>query len=207
MRVRASGAARILAAATALTAWAALGLQLAILIANMGAVAGLWRFAGFFTILTNLLTALVATAIAAGRTGGLAAPRMRLLTANAIALVGLVYVIALQGLWNPQGAQKIADVALHNVVPVLFLLTWLAAPHRALGWKAIPFALLWPLAYTAYALLRGAVDGWYAYWFLDPNTQSIGELALSVAVLLSAFAAFAALLWWADRRLARRPGR
>lgn len=204
MNVRASGATRILAAVTALTAWAALGLQLAILVGNMGAGAGLWRFVGFFTILTNLLTAIVATAIALGRTGGLAAPRIRLLTANAIALVGLVYTVALQGLWDPQGMQKVADIALHNAVPVLFVLTWLAAPHRGLSWKAIPFALLWPLAYTAYALLRGAADGWYAYWFLDPNTQGAGELMLSVAVLLGAFAAFAALLWWVDRRLARR---
>ena len=36
-----------------------------------------------------------------------------------IAIVGITYSLLLRHMWNPQGTQKIADVLLHDVVPVL----------------------------------------------------------------------------------------
>jgi len=34
-------------------------------------------------------------------------------------MVGAGYTLLLRHLWNPQGAQKLADILLHDVVPVL----------------------------------------------------------------------------------------
>ena len=104
---------------TALVAWAALALQLAIITSSLtGAGAStafsVWRFLGFFTVLTNLAVAIVASAMAWWPTSNLAGPRSRLMTATAILLVGIIYSVALRSVWDPQGWQAVADHALHD---------------------------------------------------------------------------------------------
>ena len=193
---------RVIAAIAALAGWAGLGLQLVLIVGNIGPALGLWRFVGFFTILTNIGAALVGSAIALGSQGSLAGARARLMAATSIAGVGIVYSVALRALWHPTGLQKVADMALHDATPLLFLAVWIFSPHPGLKWREAVWALLPPLAYAAYALGRGAIDGWYAYWFLNPGEQSAGALLLSVAVMLCGFAVVAAVLVAADRWLA-----
>jgi hypothetical protein len=162
---------------------------------------------GFFTILTNIGAALVATAVAIGPGSGLAGPRARLMAASSILIVGIVYSVALRALWHPQGLQKVADLLLHDLAPLSWLLLWLTAPHVRLAWREIGWALLPPLLYAAYALARGAVDGWYAYWFLDPSRQSGGELMVAIAVMSAGFAFLAAVIVGIDRVLGGRSPR
>lgn len=194
---------RIIAAIAALVGWAGLLLQLWLLIRNMGPANGVWRFLGFFTILTNIGAASVATAMAAGRTERLGGPRARMMAATSILLVGLVYSVALRSLWNPTGLQKVADVALHDAAPLLWLALWLLAPHVRLQWREVGWALLPPLLYIVYAIARGSVEGWYAYWFLNPAAQSAAEFAVSICVLFCAFGLTATALVAADRQLGR----
>ncbi|HEU0285036.1 MAG TPA: Pr6Pr family membrane protein [Sphingomicrobium sp.] len=200
--MRRGSAVRIIAAIAALIGWAGLLLQLWLLSRNMGFAHGLWRFLGFFTILTNIGAAAVATALALGRTRGPGGGRARLMAATSILLVGLVYSVALRSLWNPTGLQKVADVALHDAVPLLWLALWPLTPHSRLEWREIGWALLGPALYVAYAMARGAIEGWYAYWFLNPSAQTPIELLLSICVLLCAFGLVAAVLIAIDRRLA-----
>lgn len=198
---------RVIAAVAALVGWAGLALQLLLIVGNLGVALGMWRFVGFFTILTNIGAALVASAIALGNQGLLAGPRARLMAATSIAVVGIAYSVALRALWHPTGLQKVADVALHDATPLLFLAVWMFSPHPRLQRREIGWAILPPLAYAAYALGRGAIDGWYAYWFLNPAEQSAGALLLSVAVMLAGVAVVAALLVAMDRWLNPRKQR
>src|SRR5215212_9515079 len=112
---------RVIAAVAALVGWTGLALQLLLIARNLGPGLGLWRFVGFFTILTNIGAAAVATAIAAGRTYGLAGARGRLMAVTSILAVGIVYSVALRAMWNPTGLQKVADIALHDATPLLWL--------------------------------------------------------------------------------------
>ncbi len=201
------GGARWAGAIAAVIGWAALALQLALIVDKLGVALGVWRFLGYFTILTNIGAAAVASAVALGRTNMLGSARARLMAATSIALVGLVYSVALRALWQPTGLQKVADMGLHDATPLLFVGVWALAPHPRLAWREIGWALLPPALYLAYALGRGALDGWYAYWFLNPAEQSPAELAASVAVMLAAFAVAAAALVGVDRWLAGRDGR
>jgi hypothetical protein len=195
--------ARLVAGVCALVGWASLALQLKLIVDNLGFDPGVWRFFGYFTILTNIGVALVATAIALGWQGALAGPRARLLAASSIVLVGLVYSIALRSEWNPTGLQKVADFALHDAAPLLFIMVWILAPNGTLGLRDFWWALAPPALYAAYALARGAVDGWYAYYFLNPATQSPVELATSIAVMLAGFALLAVVLIAVDGWLGR----
>ena len=192
---------RIFAAIAGLVGWAGLVLQLSLIVGNLGFPLGLWRFVGFFTILTNIGAASVATAIALGATSGLGGARARLMAATSIITVGIVYSVALRALWSPTGLQKVADALLHDATPLLWLLLWLAVRTPRLQWREVGWALLPPALYAAYSLARGAIDGWYAYWFLDPAKQSMPELAVSIVVMIAGIAAVAAALIQLNRRL------
>jgi hypothetical protein len=201
--------ARIAAAAVALIAWAALALQFVLFVEltarqGHGLAFASWRYIGYFTILINFLVAIVASAMALRPAGHLAGPRARLMSASAIALVGIVYSIALRHIWSPTGWQKVADHALHDATPVLFLAAWLLFPHGGLRWRDGLWAAVPPLAYCIYALARGATDGWYAYYFLDPKQLPWPILLSNMSLLLAAFIAAGLLLVGADRLLARR---
>ena len=126
------------------------------------------------------------------------------MAATSILMVGLVYSMALRALWNPTGFQKIADVALHDAAPLIWLALWLTAPHPGLGWEEIWWALLLQVAYVAYALIRGALDGWYAYWFMNPATQTPTAFAMCIVILLCGFSFATALLVATDRMIGRR---
>jgi hypothetical protein len=194
----------IIAVIAALVGWAGLALQLWLLVDKLGLLQGLWRFVAFFTILTNIGAAMVATAVAIGRGSLLARPRAQLMAANSILMVGLVYSIALRALWNPTGLQGVADVALHDLAPLIWLLLWLFSPHPHFTWREVGWALLPPILYVIYAMARGSAEGWYAYWFLDPSRQTPREFLSSIALLVIGFGLMATLLVATGRVLATR---
>ena len=202
---------RCLAFITAIAAWAALGLQLVLLVGQMTAdgasvIEAVWRFFGFFTIIMNLMAAVVASALALSPGSALAGSRSRLVTAAAIVFGGLVYSVLLRAIWQPTGWQAVADHALHDATPVLFFLTWLAWDHGGLRWRDALWAAVPPLAYCGYAFARGAADGWYAYWFLNPEALNLKQLSASIVLLTAAFLVIAVTLVGIDRLLAGRSG-
>ncbi len=181
-----------LIAAVAVLSVAGQGHMIAGLAAEKGGHPGhaLWVFLGFFTILTNLAIAVACLARWRGRwPGWWPAPRMMLacLALN-IALVGLVYHLLLSDLWNPQGLHWWADQGVHGAVPVLFLIHWaLFAPKAGLVWRDALRWMIYPAGYFAYALARGAADGWYPYPFLDVGRLGYGPVlanGLGIAVIL-----------------------
>ena len=201
--------ARLAAGITSAIAWAALALQLVILAHNLmaqghGLAFALWRYVAYFTILTNLAVAVVTGAMALRPEGRLAGPRPRLAVTVAILIVGIVYSVALRHHWRPEGWQTVADHALHDVTPLLALLCWFLFPHGALRWRDGFWAAAPALLYCVYAFARGAADGFYAYWFFDPDSLPLGFLAWFMALLLCSFILVGMVLVAADRALARR---
>lgn len=57
------------------------------------------------------------------------------------------------------------------------------APKGGLTAADPPRWLLYPLAYFAYVLGRGAVDGWYPYFFIDVATLGYGRALANAAGL------------------------
>jgi hypothetical protein len=198
--------ARVVAIIAAIVGWAALALQFALITRNIGLGLGTWRFLGFFTVLSNIGVAGIAIVIARGRDNRLGGPQARLMGLTAIVTVGFVYSILLRSTWNPQGLQKLADAALHDWTPLLFLILWVLMPHGELKWRDLKWALTPPALYLAYALARGAIDGWYPYFFLDPALQTAADLAVSILGTLAVFGIVAGGAIAADIRIGRRAG-
>lgn len=169
----------------------------------------LWGLLRFFTIISNLLVAILFSGIAAGRTGY----ERSALTGGAgmmMMLVGVVYALLLRGLTALSGGEIVADFLLHTATPILVPLFWLLfVPRGQLGWRD-PWA--WsvvPVLYLPYALLRGAVSGIYAYPFLDVARLGGMRVAVNACAIAIAYLAAAFLIVKFDRRLAQlryRPG-
>jgi hypothetical protein len=192
---------RISALIGALLGWFALLLQLYLMLvqspAGALAMAGtVITFFSFFTILTNILVALIFTpaVFSSGSrspTGWMEffrRPSVQASAAAYIAIVGIIYRLLLRQLWNPQGMQWVADVILHDVIPVGYVLYWLFfAPRTELRWKDALGWLVYPGVYAVYVLARGAVCGLYPYPFMDVKVLGYGGVLAHAAVLLLVF--------------------
>lgn len=181
--------ARTLAAVVALTALAALVLQARIAEGAPSRPEGTavwWWLAGYFTILTNLGVALGMTGIALGRP---LSARVQGGLVLAIVVVGVVYHALLARLWAPQGLAWWADQGLHSATPILMLAWWLGFGDRRVTLCDLPYWLIWPGLYAAYALTRGAITGFWPYPFLDADTLGWSQVALHAAGMVLAFAA------------------
>jgi hypothetical protein len=196
---------RLAAAAIALAAWAGLAIQLQASVANNGSVgAALWAMLRYFTIIANLLLALLFSAIALGFARP-AAPRTLGGMTLTILLVGAVYMLLLRGQAELNDGVALVGALLHEVTPVLTALFWLAlAPKGRLAWSD---PLRWtalPLAYLGYALARGAGEGVYPYPFIDVASIGWAATLASSAAIAAAFVAAGYALVAVDRLLSGR---
>lgn len=203
----ASRAARGLAGAIALLAWIGLSVQFAASFGRVGSPVGAaWVMLRYFTVITNLLLALVLTGVALGRPGA-GAPRVVGGVTLAILLVGVVYNLLLRDLLDLSGGAKVADILLHQVTPVLGVLFWLAyAPKGALRLADPVIWAAFPLVYFAYALARGATEGVYAYPFMDVSRIGWAATGVNAFAIAAGFLVAGYVVVWLDGRLARAGG-
>ncbi len=166
--------------------------------------AAIWTLLRFFTILTNLLVAILFGALALGRMGIATPSRLGGITI-AILLVGIVYALLLDGLHPLSGGAAIANTLLHKFTPVMAPLGWLAAaPKGQLTSKDPWIWTAFPLAYFAYALLRGSVEGKFAYPFFDYPAHGWLHVFVYALAMAAGFVIVGYGLVWLDRLMARR---
>ena len=189
---------RAYAASVALLAWAALAAQLwltigVVLAQGRGLITGLVVFFGFFTVLTNLLAAVVMTGHAAGPGNAVfrhtAGPVVMTTTAAAITMVGSIYFLILRHLWKPEGAQFWADVALHYFIPALVVIFWAwTVSARSIRLKDTPWLFMYPLVYLVYVFVRGEMIQLYPYPFIDVLAIGYRAALLNSAGMMLAYA-------------------
>ena len=193
-----------LAAGIAAVAWGALVLQLWLTLGivigqGRGVGMGLVVYFGFFTVLTNLVSALVVSAHVAGHGfpgyRRLTSPVTLTTAAAAITLVSLVYFLILRHVWKPQGLQFAVDAALHYAVPLLMVVFWaLAMRPGSLSWHDVPWLFAYPLAYLVYVFLRGEMFGLYPYEFVDVLKLGYSTALRNAGGMLLAYAAIVGML-------------
>jgi hypothetical protein len=195
-----SVAARTFGAALALVAWFGVILQAwltlrSTLLHGGSVMQGVGVFLSFFTVLTNLLVAIAVTVpllagtAAAGRF--FARADLRAAVATSIAFVGISYYVLLRKIWNPQGAQLLADVILHYAVPALSVIFWWRClPKQGLRWPQPLVWSLYPVLYFVCVLARGLLTGTYPYFFLDAGAIGYAQTWRNAFGLLFVFIFF-----------------
>jgi hypothetical protein len=186
-------AARYLALIAALVCWGALLLQLWLALGagqanDQSAIRVLVNYFSYFTIFINLFAALMFTWTA---TTDAPPPGLRTAAAVYISVGGIGYSLLLRNVWDPQGLQKLADILLHDVIPLAYILFWLIffRKRAPLPWRSAFVWLIWPLIYLIYSMVRGSIVGWYPYHFLDPRIFSYPRILSTVVGFLVAFLA------------------
>jgi hypothetical protein len=72
-------------------------------------------------------------------------------------------------------------------VPGLFTIYWFFLPKKALRWNLVFPWLLYPFVYLVIALIRGSIDGFYPYPFLNATEIGFSQVIKNAAGLMVAF--------------------
>jgi hypothetical protein len=169
--------------------------------------AGTLRFLAHFTIQANILVVLMLLAFALRPKieEWTVHPFERSAIASYIAVVALVYLTTLRELWAPQGAQWLADVLLHYLMPLGYLAFWLFVMRKAgLRWYDPLLWLIYPVFYLGFVLVHGRFTGFYPYPFIDVSKIGYGRMALNALGIAAAFLAAGVVVLVVSRLLARR---
>lgn len=88
------------------------------------------------------------------------------------------------------GIRIITNFTLHYLIPILVFINWIVFEiKKKYSLKFIFYWMFYPLLYTAVSLLRGLFDGFYPYFFLNPNGEipvGVGSYS-NVALFITAF--------------------
>lgn len=194
------------------SAWFGVLLQLYLVLVpgneEIGFAGTVIRYFSYFTILTNLLAALVLTVPLVNPQASLAgvcrSGTLRTAVATYITVVAVVHATSLRGLIDLDGAGLLADTFLHVVTPVAYVVFWfMLVPKHGIAWETALGWLWFPAAYLGYVFLRGAVTGQYPYPFVDAALLGYGQAGFNSGVVAAAFLLTGLLFIAIDRAIAR----
>ena len=194
--------AKVFQMAAGLLGWFALALQYGLVMSgdfDTGPFARTINFFSYFTILTNILVALALTLPIIAPQSALgqffSRPTVRTAITTYIIIVMVVVYFILRHLTNLTGWDLVADVILHYVMPILFVIDWLffvskesLEPKNPIGW------LTYPIVYLVWTFIHGAYSGFYPYPFLNNGELGITRVLLNEAGLLIVFLVLGSIL-------------
>ncbi len=165
------------------------------------------EYFSYFTILSNIVVAVGTGLFAADpdrreRWAG----ALRIAGIVMISITGVVYHLLLAADNDPTGIGAVTDAGLHTVVPLVTVLGWIAVgPHRRFGPHILARAMLIPIAWLAYALVREAIVGEALYPFMDVGEEGGGQVALTLAAITLFATALGFVVLAGDRWLPHSP--
>lgn len=122
-----------------------------------------------------------------------------------MAIVGIVFSILLR---NEDLGSLLpwVNTVLHYIMPVVVVLDWLYQPPKTkLTISQIGYWLIFPFLYLVYSVIRGAIVGFYAYPFFNPNkVGGYGGVALYCLAILIGFIIVSWLVMLVGNALKRR---
>ena len=149
-------------------------------------------FFSYFTNLSNIFAAVILL-LSVFSTRSKSQDLAKYVSTVNMAVVGLVFAVLLRnadlGTLLPW-----VNFVLHYVMPVAIVLDWLVDPPAfKLSPKHALFALVFPMIYLIYLMVRGASIHWYPYPFLNP--ANVGGNGAVAAYSLAIAATFSLLSW------------
>jgi len=144
----------------------------------------------YFTILSNVTVAVVVTMLlirpsffTRSDSTGRAWRALRVDSVMMIVVTAIVFNLLL-ATGGKTGWDAVSNSMVHIINPTVTALVWLlAGPRGLIRWSTIWAALILPILWAAYALIRGTVIGAYPYPFLDVATKGWASVLMFIAVI------------------------
>jgi hypothetical protein len=154
------------------------------------------RFFAFFTIQSNLIGVAAFAWLLATPGQGRRSRGLELLRGAAVVYLAVTFFVVIFLLSGEDVQLDLVwvDVVLHKIFPVVILLDWIVDPPMVrLTYRDALLWLVFPIAWVVLTLMRGAVDDWYPYPFLDPANGGYGVVAIVVVAITLGFLGLAAI--------------
>lgn len=111
---------------------------------------------------------------------GVVWPVARLDSLICMTVTGLVFVTVLRGIEELIGLRVLTDVVFHYFAPLAAVVGWvLFGPRPAISRRTLALALIFPLAWVAYTLVRGEIVSWYPYPFINVAERGYARVAVT----------------------------
>jgi hypothetical protein len=147
------------------------------------------RFFAYFTIQSNLI-GVVAFAWLLARGDRPRSRALELLRGAAAVYLTVTFFVVILLLSDVDVSLDLVwvDVVLHKIFPLIVVADWLLDPPRIrLSPRDIPYWLVYPIVWAILTVIRGALDGWYPYPFLDPANGGYGQVAVMIVAITVGF--------------------
>ncbi len=172
------------------------------------------EYFSYFTITSCLLSGVVLVIAGLGVLRNQAETKAltlsRLTMAVSMVIVGVIYNALLAN-----AAPDARDVGyawpvlpnqvIHTYMPIVIFLEWLLTNTGVtLKIKSAFWVLIYPLTWLAFSITRGYIQGWWAYWFIDPQ-YGIGTMVTWIIAISVFFIVLSLGLVPAQRAIAKLP--
>ena len=132
----------------------------------------------------------------------------RLTMAVSMVIVGVIYNALLAN--SAPDARDVGyawpvlpNQVIHTYMPIVIFLEWLLTNTGvALKIKSSFWVLIYPLTWLAFSITRGYIQGWWAYWFIDPQ-YGIGTMVTWIIAISVFFIVLSLGLVPAQRAIAK----
>lgn len=168
-----------------------------------GAVSRVVDTLSYFTFWSNAVVGLSATLLLVRPHLDTFAVRvLRLSALLMITVTAIVYAVILAPTDVVAGWSRITNPLQHIVTPAVTVAAWLAfGPRRWFTWRTVPAALLIPLTWIAWMLLRGLFIDAYPYGFANAAVLGDATVAVNLLFVVAFGLLIAALYLGVDRLL------
>jgi len=117
-------------------------------------------------------------------------------------IVMVIYHFFLASIWNPQGLQRVVDITLHYIMPLLYVFYWiLFGAKRQQTFKNSVVWLVYPLVYSIFVMIRGSIADWYPYPFVDVTKLGYASVLRNMVLIAVAYLIVGLIVIIIDKRL------
>ena len=168
-----------------------------------GAPARLIDLFSYFTIWSQVVVGVVATLLFLNiNRDGKWLRIYRLDSLLMITVTGIVYNVMIAPNYPPVGLNVYSSFFEHTLTPILTVVVFLlVGPRKWIDLRTFGLALVLPIGYVIYTLIRGAIIGMYPYDFFDVVTYGYASVLEFVGFILAAAVVLMGVYWGLDRVL------
>jgi hypothetical protein len=138
----------------------------------------------YFTIQSNIIVGIASLFFVLKKSTKTFEKVLRLDALVCITVTGAIYHLLLGPKEHLHGFSVYTNQIVHTAVPLLYILGWLLfMPRGNTSVRNIWFAVIFPICWAIFAMIRGALIHYYPYDFMDVRDLGYAKALINMAVI------------------------